>query len=67
MVSTNLGNLERNALGNWEAIPVTAYSPDATEYEFTLYDISEDELEWFINELDYLDVDYSHDYDLGAL
>ena len=67
MVSTNLGNLERNERGNWDEIPVSAFTPDAEQIEFVLYDISEDELDWFIDELDYLDVDYSPNYNLGEL
>lgn len=67
MIGTNMGNLERNTAGNWDEIPVSAFTPSAYEVDFVLYDISEDELDWFIDQLDYLDVDYSPNYDLRNL
>ena len=67
MVGTNLGNIDRNDAGDWEDIPVVAIDSDMNEYEFTLRDMSDEELAWFIEELDNLDVDYDTDYDLAAL
>lgn len=66
-VSTNLRNLETDDRGNWVEIPLTVYGPDGDEREYTLRDVSDDDLEWLLGELDDLDVDYSPDYDLRAI
>lgn len=65
-VGANLGTIQRTDDG-WENVPVIVYTPDGEEIEFEFDDLTEEELDWLLDELDYLDVDYSPDYDLKAL
>lgn len=65
-VGANLGTIDRTETG-WADIPLIVYTPDGEEIEFEFDHITEDELDWLLDELDYLDVDYSPDYDLKAL
>lgn len=67
MVSTNLKNLETNDAGTWQHIPLTVYAPDGDEKEYDLRNITDEELDWLIEQLDDLDVDYSPNYDLRNL
>lgn len=66
-ISTNLRNLETDDAGTWVEIPLTVYGPDGDEREYMLRDVTDEELDWLIDELDDLDVDYSPDYDLRAI
>ena len=65
-VGANLGTIDRTENG-WADVPLIVYTPDGEEIEFEFSHISEDELDWLLDELDDLDVDYSPDYDLQAL
>lgn len=65
-VGANLGTVQRTDDG-WENVPVIVYTPDGEEIEFEFDHLTEDELDWLLDELDDLDVTYSPDYDLRAL
>lgn len=65
-VGVNLGQIQRTEDG-WENVPVNVYNDDGDEYEFDLPDLTEDELDWLLAELDDRYVSYDPDYDLGAL
>lgn len=67
MVATNLHNLQTDDSGKWIEIPLTVVSPDGDETEYWLRGITDEELDWLIEQLDELDVDYSPNYDLRAI
>lgn len=67
-VATNLSNLEKDDAGNWEEIPLLVYGPDGDEDEYILRGLSDDDIDWLLDELDDIgDIDFAPDYDLGAL